>query len=243
MSTRHKIDALVFARRNWGEADRIVTFFTEELGLIRAIAKGVRKIPSHRGGHLEPFTKVHVLLQESRTGVFVQSVETLEYYESLREHSEALRHAGNMALIIHRLFDIHDPQAKLFSMIDYAWEKLPDMPEKRQALLEGAVVMEALRLAGMTPDLTRCMGCGINRPSEAIVLKAQDGSWQCLSCHGSLYGAEYSLSPRLLQALRFMTKSPLQSVRLAMTDDETTQLIAAIRRYIADVVETSAAPA
>lgn len=241
MSTRHKIDALVFARRNWGEADRIVTFFTQELGLVRAIAKGVRKIPSHRGGHLEPFTKVHVLLQESRTGVFVQSTETLEYYEGLREHAEAMRHAGNMALIVHHLFDVHDPQPSLYDMIVHAWGRLSDMPAGKQALMEGAVVLEALQLAGMTPDLTRCMGCGINKPSEAIVLKAQDGSWQCLSCHGSLFGTEYSLTPRLLQALRFMTKSPPQSVRLAMSDDETSQLILAIRRYIADVVETSAA--
>ena len=61
MPSSQRVYALVLFRKNIGESDRLVTFLTKEHGIIRAIAKGVRKIPSSRGGHVEPFTLVHVV--------------------------------------------------------------------------------------------------------------------------------------------------------------------------------------
>src|SRR3990167_584267 len=89
MSHAKKVEALVLFRKNIGEADRLVMFFTKEYGLIRAIAKGVRKIPSSRGGHLEPLTKVSVLLNESKVGVYVGAVETIEYFQALHVDIDA----------------------------------------------------------------------------------------------------------------------------------------------------------
>jgi DNA repair protein RecO len=46
---------IVLKRRNWGEADKIITVYTRESGKVRMLAKGVRKLSSRRSGHLEPF--------------------------------------------------------------------------------------------------------------------------------------------------------------------------------------------
>ncbi len=48
-----KTEAVVLSRRNFGEADRLVTFFTRDLGKITVIAKGVRRPRSKKAGHLE----------------------------------------------------------------------------------------------------------------------------------------------------------------------------------------------
>jgi len=44
-----------------GEADRIVTIFTQGHGKVRAVAKGIRKTGSRFGARLEP--TMHVALQ------------------------------------------------------------------------------------------------------------------------------------------------------------------------------------
>lgn len=46
-------EAVVLSRRNFGEADRIITFFTRDSGKIVALAKGVRRPRSKKAGHLE----------------------------------------------------------------------------------------------------------------------------------------------------------------------------------------------
>jgi len=55
------VEAVVLRHADFGEADRILTLFTRQLGKTRAIVKGARKITSRKAGHLEPFT--HVRLQ------------------------------------------------------------------------------------------------------------------------------------------------------------------------------------
>lgn len=48
-----KTEAIILSRRNFGEADRIVTFFTKDYGKLNALAKGVRRPRSKKAGHLE----------------------------------------------------------------------------------------------------------------------------------------------------------------------------------------------
>lgn len=58
---------IVLKRQNYGEADRILQIFTSDLGLISAIAKGVRKMKSRQAGALELF-RVADLRLHRRTG-------------------------------------------------------------------------------------------------------------------------------------------------------------------------------
>ena len=48
-----KTEGVIIKRRNFGEADRIVTIYTRDYGKVTAIAKGVRRPRSKKAGHLE----------------------------------------------------------------------------------------------------------------------------------------------------------------------------------------------
>ena len=51
-----------------GEADRIVTLLTRDHGLVRAVAKGVRRTRSKFGARLEPFAHIDVRGTRARWG-------------------------------------------------------------------------------------------------------------------------------------------------------------------------------
>ena len=68
-------DAIVLSRFDYGEADRIMTLFTPELGKFKAIAKGVRRPTSRLGGALEPLAELRVALARGRTFDVVTQVE------------------------------------------------------------------------------------------------------------------------------------------------------------------------
>jgi DNA repair protein RecO (recombination protein O) len=61
-------DGVIIKRRNYGEADRILTVVTRETGKIRIIAKGVRKVTSRRSGHIELFCRAKLTLHKSSSG-------------------------------------------------------------------------------------------------------------------------------------------------------------------------------
>ena len=68
-----------------GEADRIVTIFTQGHGKIRAVAKGIRKTTSKFGARLEPTSRVALQCYKGRELDIVTQAETLESNRVLRE--------------------------------------------------------------------------------------------------------------------------------------------------------------
>lgn len=48
-----KTEGVILKRRNFGEADRLLTIYTRDFGKVTALAKGVRRPRSKKAGHLE----------------------------------------------------------------------------------------------------------------------------------------------------------------------------------------------
>ena len=80
-----RAEGIVLRHLDWGEADRLLWLFTQDLGKLQAVAKGVRKPRSRKAGHLEPFTRVSLLLAHGREIPLITQVETIDAYLPLRE--------------------------------------------------------------------------------------------------------------------------------------------------------------
>ena len=66
-----KTHGIVLKKQNFGEADRILRIFTKELGVISAMAKGVKKTTSKKGGCLEIFCESNLRLHRRRGELFL----------------------------------------------------------------------------------------------------------------------------------------------------------------------------
>lgn len=227
----------MLSRRPSGEADRLVTFFTREHGLLRAVAKGVRKIPSRRGGHLEPYTQVLTILTVSRAGAYVGAVEAMDHFAELQGDEASLLIARNITSTILGLFEEGDVQAELYDAVQQAWGLLPTLSPAKAHVLEATLMSFALRQAGMMPNLTACQRCGVKVPTESIVLEASQGGWRCLLCHGGFSGTQHSMPPALLKVLRFIYSQPAQALRVKLDDGQASHLLTGMRAYVAQVIE------
>ena len=72
--------AVVLRQHKLGEADRIVTLLTREHGLVRAVAKGVRRTRSKFGARLEPFAHIDVQLHPGRNLDIVTQVVSVDAF-------------------------------------------------------------------------------------------------------------------------------------------------------------------
>lgn len=222
----------MLSRRNIGEADRLVTFLTREYGIMKGVAKGVRKIPSSRGGHLEPFTQVLVLVRMSRGATYIGATETETYFPQLRANGKTLTHARAMAYAAISLLGEQDPVPELYDMMQEAWHLLPKLPSAKQDVVEGAALLLVLRLAGVLPNWQNCQACGLTTPTESVVLDATQGGWHCLTCHQSLRDTKFSMSPKLIALLRYLSAHPEATTRLAVAEHDSSQFLSSLRYFM-----------
>lgn len=87
--------AIVLRRTNYGEADRIINFLTEQ-GVIAAIAKGVRKEKSKLAGSVELFTVSDITLHKGLNNKLcvLTSAKMLEHYDQIPYKLTELELAG-----------------------------------------------------------------------------------------------------------------------------------------------------
>ncbi|MDQ3093947.1 MAG: DNA repair protein RecO [bacterium] len=88
--------AIILSRRDYGEADRIINFLTNDNGRVSGIAKGVKKPKSKMAGGLELFSIVSIS--------FLASNRELKTIVS----TELIRHFGNIAADLGKTLWLYD---------------------------------------------------------------------------------------------------------------------------------------
>jgi|SRR3989344_1874782 len=79
-----KTEGIILKRKNFGEADRILTVFTQSRGKISIVAKGVRRITSRRAGNVELLNRVVMFLYQGQGMPILTEAEGIESFEKLK---------------------------------------------------------------------------------------------------------------------------------------------------------------
>jgi DNA repair protein RecO (recombination protein O) len=235
MAKIEKIRGIVLSRRNVGEADRLLRILSDQRGLIRVLAKGVRKIPSRRGSHTEPFRRVVALVAGNPGNYFLSAVETEEYYHGLHNNKEDLSRVNFLAKLMVSVLGEDESQVDIFEAFDEVCEIMQSLVSEKKSMLEISFSLLVLNKAGLSPLLDKCQRCGERRPKQAVVLESREGGWYCLGCCSNLAQAAASFSPDGLSVLRFLSKSPSKSL-LLNSEGYGEQLVKIMRRYIVEQV-------
>lgn len=84
------VEGIIIKRRDFGEADRFLTLFTNKYGKIKLLAKGVRRIHSRRGPNIELFNRAIFFVHKGRTFDILTEVQVLHTYEHMRKNLELI---------------------------------------------------------------------------------------------------------------------------------------------------------
>ena len=76
---------LILRHNNFREADRIISIYTKDRGLVNVVAKGSRKINSKLAGSLEPFTLSEFMIVNGKRYDTVASSEVIDIYRNIKD--------------------------------------------------------------------------------------------------------------------------------------------------------------
>lgn len=231
----YRDEAVVVRTHKLGEADRIVTLLTRRHGLVRAVAKGVRRTSSRFGARLEPFMVVDVQLHEGRNLDTVTQVELLRPY-GLAIAQDYPRYTAAMAMAetVQRLVtEERQPCVQHFLLLVGALRVLAEA-EHEPSLVLDAYLVRSLAVAGYAASFTACVRCG--QPSEhaepAVIAAFHIGAGGavCLGCRP--VGA-VTVTPATLALLAALLEGDWASARASdtRTRREASGLVAAYAQW------------
>src|SRR6185437_15228171 len=112
---RVSLKCVVLGSVDTGEADRVVSLFSEERGRISAFAAHARKSVRRFGGALEPFTLVTAALVERRGDLYrFERAEILEPFTAIRDDLNDISRASYACELVREVCREREPHPELF---------------------------------------------------------------------------------------------------------------------------------
>ncbi len=200
----YRTPAVILKRMDLGEADRIVTLFSRDLGKIRAVAKGVRKTTSRSAGHLEPFTLSDIMFAVGRELDVISQADTLESFRQVREDLVLTTHAYYLAEVVDLLTEDRMENRAVFDTLVEGLRDLAEHTDSRLVLI--IFHLRLLEALGYRPELRECVNCRATIEPDRNQFSAQVGGVLCPGC-GPRESSAHAVGTSVLKLLRFLQQT------------------------------------
>lgn len=200
-----RADAVVLRHSDLGEADRLLTLYTRQLGKTRAVAKGARKIASRKAGHIEPFTHVRLQLAKGRDMFIVTQADTVDAYLSLRDDLVLTSQASYVMELLDRFtYEDETENSSIFCLLTDTLSRLASRLDPW--LVIRYYEMRLLDHLGFRPQLFECANCGREVKAEDQFFSFGAGGVICPRCGRGLPNL-HEVSVDTLKYLRHFQRS------------------------------------
>ena len=112
-------EAIVLRTYRLGEADKIASLFTRQLGRLRAVAQGALRPKSRYGGTLEPLSYVRIWIfeRENRDLLRLNSVEIIESFFDMQKDYRVQLAAQYLSEVRERLLPEREVNERIFRLL------------------------------------------------------------------------------------------------------------------------------
>ena len=239
MTTRtrtYKTEGIVLRHIDIGEADRLLTFLTPELGLVRATARGARRPTSKLGGHLDLLRHVSLSVHVGRTLDTVTQAETINSFPRLRRDLDGMSRGVYLAELAERFSAEGAASYAVFRLLAETLGHLEARTTGERVgrapadLLLRWFEVRLLALTGFQPVFHNCVECGTELQQEEHVFSAERGGVVCPNCRAAGGDVLLPASVPALKLLRHLGRTDFPSIAGLRQGDQESRLAERILR-------------
>lgn len=217
-----EVKGLVIRTTDLSESDRIITVFTDTLGVVSAYANNSRSLKSRYMAAAQMFCYGSYILYKKGERYWVREVELIESFFGLRSSIEKTALASYFCEVLCDTVtnepDLPTLRLALNALYAVEHETAP------RAMIRAAFEMRLAAQLGFMPDLDACAECG--REDGEFYLDVMDGIALCSECReyvasehrgeGTLYSGEGAhrliliLPEAVRDAMKYVMKCPAE---------------------------------
>lgn len=159
---------IVLSSYNLAESDKILNIYTKENGLVRAVAKGVKKPKSKFSGKVEQLSCCYFQFAKGKNLDIVSDCSQVNSFSLLRSNLIRLTY-GILFLEIVGSF-AHEMESESAHIYELLYSSLNDLQKTDEPILFSIkFILDFLSLHGFSPQLETCVSCSIKVPLEKKV--------------------------------------------------------------------------
>lgn len=225
--------AVVIHVTDFGESDKIMTFYTQKYGKTAAIAKGAKRSKKRFLNKLEYFSLLDIIAETGKHSSLLRldQAELITPYPFLRKSVACY----NGAMLICELMRLgtkeNDCDDKLYYLLTWSLKEL----NKGQSIYDIIIFFQLrmLKLMGYQLSLSCCTNCGVEMSDlKTLSFSAAHNGLVCNHC-SPVQGRQCSLSINTIKTLEKGQSLSLEKLsRLKFTQQSTREAIALLRNYI-----------
>jgi len=176
----HSSPAFLARAIDLGEADRRLTFFTRDAGVLVTVGKSAWRSRKRFGGTLQRYVLLDIAWTE-RTGrmAVLSSASVNSSFWGIVEDWERVRHADHLLEIASELFPQGGAKPRAFEVLLRGMHSIADGEPPPEAARRAEA--EFLAIGGWGPDLSGCRKCG-EKEGRSYRFLASEGGVLCEAC-------------------------------------------------------------
>ena len=178
MSNAISVKGLVIKTVDYRESDRIVTIFTEEMGVVSALARSARSLKSRKMSATLQFCYSSFILTKRGEYYDVKEAELIESFFDIRKTVDGLALSAYIAEVLSYV-TVAEAERELLRL---SLNSLYAIASGKYPLnkVKAAFEVRCTSILGFMPDVTSCATCG--EKNGDFFLDVMGGSIQCYAC-------------------------------------------------------------
>ena len=228
-----KTEAVVITSIDYGESDRIVTFYTLDHGKVKCIAKGARKSKKRFVNTLEPFSHVRMgfFKKEQRELVRVDYCDLINPFSGIREDIERIAFGSSFLELLDNLVGEGQKNLKAYILLLRFLNALNGSTnfERSMPLYE----LRLVSILGYRPHLNACVICQSRVDEDKRVLfSPSKGGVVCMRCEEGA-GALKTLSVETIKTFNASLKVESEKLKtISLSHEGASESKEALRAFI-----------
>lgn len=248
MSSCIEVKGLVIRTVDIKESDRLITIFSEEMGIVSALARGARSLKSRQMSSTMQFCYGSFVLARRGEYFYVKESELIESFFGIRNSIERLALATYISEVLNEI-TVAEAERDLLRL---SLNSLYAIAHGKYELdkIKAAFEIRAASIIGFMPDVIACATCGEKLGNFYFEIMA--GTLKCYACkeknekmraepenpHESQTVCILSEGAKI--ALGYCIYSPLEKIFSFKISDEDMQLFSrAAEEYLVNQLERS----
>lgn len=188
MKNQFTTDVINLKSYSISEADKIILMYSKEKGLIKGVAKGIKKPNNKLGGRMDMLVANKLMLNKGRNLDTICQAEALNTFINLRKDMDKLFYAMYASEIVANFGIENDPNSEdIFNLFYSFLDKLSKAEKKEHVMLcLLRFQLKIMEITGYSIELGSCIKCLKTLNEGDIYFSIENGGILCPDCANEL---------------------------------------------------------
>ncbi len=181
-------EAINLKSYNLNDADKIILMYSKDNGLIKGVAKGIKKPKSKLGARMDLLVANTLQILKGRSMDTILQAQTVNHFRKTRENYDKLMLSSYISEIIVNLGEgSENASEEIYDLLFKALNKISNASDKKEMLIATIKFqLKILLILGFCVELDSCLCCREQVLDEEMYFSSSMGGIVCKECNEHL---------------------------------------------------------